>query len=290
MIEIFSNLLGNTMLKKRMSNITRVCVAAVGVAAFNASYAGAGVFEVIHPDVKKGQIEIESLNGVGLSNVEDGEERSVHELAVGYSVTDNWKVTVAAEVANPEGASLELEAFELESVYILPFSNGKKGSGHNHNHNHAHGEHGKDKKAEKHSGWTLGIFTALELPREDTSDNGAFEIGPVVEAGFGPFDWVGNLFVEVPFSGEDAGLVYASQLIYPVNNNFGIGFESFGEFEGVFGDGDEEELFAGPALYFKSKFADGSLFEPRLALLFGLNDESADAVLSFNIEYKIGGK
>lgn len=272
------------MLKNNVINLAKTATISAGLLLAQTSYVNAGVFEVIHPDVKKGEYELEFLNGANLDSVDDGEERSEHELALGYSFTDNWKLTGAIEIANPAGESLEVEGFELQSVYILPFSNGKKsakGHDHNHNHEHAHGE-------DKHSGWTLGILAALEIPEEDGFDEGAFEIGPIVEATFGPFLWVGNLVLEVPFGDEDPGLGFASQTIYPVTNSFGIGVESFGAFEELFGDGDEEELFAGPALYFKAKIGN-SVLEPRVAVLFGLNDETEDAILSFNLEYKFGG-
>ena len=271
------------MFKRNVVGLAKKAAVVTGLIMVQMNYVHAGVFEVIHPDVKKGEFELEFLSGGSLDSVEDGEERSEHELALGYSFTDNWKLTAAIEIANPAGESAEVEGFEFLSVYILPFSNGKKSAeGHDHNHGHEHGE-------EKHSGWTLGILTALEIPEEDGFDEGALEIGPIIEANFGPFLWIGNLVVEIPFGDEDPGLGFASQTIYPVNNSFGIGIESFGAFEELFGDGDEEELFAGPALYFKYKLGNGSVLEPRIALLFGLNDETEDEVLSFNLEYKFGG-
>ena len=95
----------------------------------------------------------------------------------------------------------------------------------------------------------------------------------------------------MPFeSGEDAGLAYASQVIFPVTDSIGVGFENFGEFEGLFGGGDEQEHLAGPAIYYEYELPNGHVLEPRAAVLFGLNDESSDAVLSCNIEYKFGAK
>ena len=83
-------------------------------------------------------------------------------------------------------------------------------------------------------------------------------------------------------------MAYASQLILPVSDGFGVGIENFGEFEGLFGEKEEEIHFAGPAVYWETELSNGHVLEPRVAVLFGLNDESPDAVLSFNIEYKIG--
>ncbi|MEP2942948.1 MAG: hypothetical protein ABJL18_07230 [Hyphomicrobiales bacterium] len=247
--------------------------------------AQAGIFEVVHPDVKKGEIEIEVLNGFGLSNVEEGDERSAHEFAIGYGLTDFWKFTVAVEVANPRGESPEVEGFEFENLLLLPFFG---------DHDHGHDKDEKESAADEddeHGEFSLGLFTALEIPREGGISEGALEVGPVFEAGLGPFDWVGNLLVEIPFeSGEDAGLAYASQVIFPVSDSVGIGFENFGEFEGLFGGGNEQEHLAGPAIYYEYELPNGHVLEPRAAVLFGLNDESSDAVLSFNIEYKFGAK
>lgn len=241
--------------------------------AINPAQAQAGIFEVIHPDVEEGQVEIEILSGVGLGSVEDGEERSVHEFAIGYSVRDYWKITAAVEVANPQGDNPEVEAFEFSNLLIL--------SGHGH---HDDG----DDKDEDHHGFVLGFHTGLEIPVEGGIGQGGIEFGPVIEAELGELEFVGNLFVEVPFAdGEDAGLAYATQLFLPVSEGFGVGIENYGEFEGLFGERGDDIHFAGPALYWETELANGTIIEPRVAVLFGLNDETPDAVLSFNLELKL---
>ena len=93
--------------------------------------------------------------------------------------------------------------------------------------------------------------------------------------------------VEVPFEEGDPGLAYASQIVFPLNDSVGVGVENFGEFEGLFGDEGEQTHYAGPAIYFETELANGHVLEPRAAVLFGLNDESSDAIFSFNLEYKI---
>ncbi len=239
------------------------------------AYSQAAVFEVVHPDVEQGEIEIEVLNGVGLGSVEDGDERSVHEFAIGYGLTDIWKFTAAVELANPESESAEVEAFEFENLVLLPFF----GGGH---------DHGGKTSDDDHAGFTLGFYTALEVPREDGISAGAISFGPVFEAEIGALTWVGNLLVEVPFEEGDPGLAYASQVVLPLKENVGIGVENFGEFEGAFGDAGDQEHYAGPAVYFETELPNGHVIEPRAAVLFGLNDDSSDAVFSFNLEYKIG--
>ena len=235
--------------------------------------AQAGVFEVIHPDVEQGEIEIEILNGVALDSIEEGEERSVHEFAIGYGFTDYWKFTTAIEVANPQGESAEVEAFEFENLLLLTKDT----------------HHDEDGASDDDHHFTLGFYTALEVPVEGGISEGGIEFGPVLETEIGELEFVGNLFAEVPFAdGEDAGLAYAAQLVSEVNEDFGIGVEAFGEFEGLFGERGEDVHMAGPAIYWESELSNGHKLEPRVAVLFGLNDESPEAVLSFNLEYKIG--
>lgn len=244
--------------------------------------AQAGIFEVFHPDVEKGQVALEVLNGFDVDNVPIGDERSVHEFAVGYSFTDFWKLTVAFEVPNPRNEAFELEALELENLLLLPFFGEEK--------HHDHEEQGSsDDDDHGHGPFVLGLFTGLELPREGGISEGAVEIGPVWEVDLEFAEWVGNLFAEIPLNDEDAGLAYANQVVFPVTDAVGLGFETYGEFEGLFGDGDEQQHVIGPAIYYEYETPNGSKIEPRLAALFGLNDNSPDAVISFNVEFKFGG-
>lgn len=267
--------------KRSTAGLLQTAIAAIAmvpgmhmVAATHA-YAQAAIFEVVHPDVEQGETEIEVLNGVGLGSVEDGDERSVHEFAIGYGLTDIWKFTAAVEVANPESGNAEVEAFEFENLILLPFI----GGGHH---------HGGKTTDDNHTEFALGFYTALEVPREGGIDAGGIAFGPVFETEVGSLKWVGNLLIEVPFEEGDPGLSYASQIVFPLNESVGIGVENFGEFEGAFGDAGEQEHYAGPALYFETELPNGHVIEPRAAVLFGLNDNSSDAIFSLNLEYKIG--
>ena len=238
--------------------------------------ASALVFEVVHPDVVEGGFEIELLNGVALGSVDEGDERSVHEIALAYSPTDFWKTTAAIELANPQGESVEVEAFEWENLILLPI-----GDGHGHGHSHDHGEHGFLALE------ALGIFVALEVPNSGGIGAGALEIGPVAEVAIGPVETVANLFAEIPFEdGEGAGIIYALQAAYPVADQFALGFEAHGGVENAFKDESEGEHFIGPALFAEFDLGRGRTLEPRLAVLFGLTEDTPDAVASLNLELK----
>ena len=235
--------------------------------------AQAQVFEVIHPEVQFGGWEVEALNGIVLDDVEDGEEKSVHEFAVGFGFTEFWKSTIAVEVVNPEGADALVEAFEWENVVLLPFG----GNGH--------------QDEDGHGGFELGVYTALEIPQDQGPEEGALAVGPIFETEVGPVTFIGNVFVEVPFeNGLDPGLAYAAQASAAVSEHVAIGLEAHGDIEEAFGDAvpsEEQAHFIGPAVFFEAELGD-HVIEPRVALLFGLTEATPDAVLSVNFELKFG--
>ena len=252
--------------------------------------ASAQIFEIIHPDVDKGGFEFESLNGVTLGSVETGEERSAHEIALGYAPLSFWKTTFAVEIANPEDEDGEYEGFEWENVLLFPFGSHWNGQGDAHGHGHGH-----DHDDEAAFGLAaLGLFFALEVPNDGGIDSGAAEFGPLVEFNLGPVNSIINLFVEYPFEDEeDPGLAYGVSAAVPVGEvgpvAFDVGAEAHGGFDGAFGDAvpsDENTHVIGPALYSEVDIGRDRVLEPRVAALFGLTDGSPDAVLSFNIELK----
>jgi hypothetical protein len=235
------------------------------------SSASAQIFEVIEPDVDKGSFELEILNGVTLTNVESGEERSAHAIEIGYSPFSWWKITGAIEITNPSGENAEIDAYEWENVFLAPIGNGNNGDG---------------------SGLrALGLFVALEVPNDGGFSRGELAVGPIAEFALGPVTTVANLFVQIPFTADDPGLAYALSAAVPVARlehvEVSAGFEAHGGADGAFGDalplGDNTHVL-GPAVYSVIDIGRGRTLEPRLAVLFGLTEGSPDAVASLNIE------
>ena len=232
--------------------------------------AEAQVFEVIHPEATKGGFELEILSGVVLDDVDQGDERTAYEFALSYSPTNFWKTTLALEIVNTNGENGEVEGFEFENILLLPFGN-------RHNDDHA-SSFGIE---------SVGLYFALEVPDEGGIDSGALEIGPLVEISLGRLETVTNVFLEIPFEGEENEAVsYAFQARYPVYKKFSAGFEAYGEFENAFEGNTEDEHFIGPALFTEFDLGNGRVLEPRLAVLFGLNEDTPDATASLNLELK----
>lgn len=262
--------------------IRRAMRPAVLIAAAMLPAAGnAQVFEVIHPDVERGGFELEVLGGVTLGGVATGDERAAFEVGLSYGVTDFWKTGITIEIADPKGGNLEFEATEWENVLLL--YGGHHGHDSADDHDHAHEDGGFVLEA-------FAIYAKLEIPDQGGIDEGAIVAGPTAELRFGPVETVANLFVEFPFEGgEDPGLVYALSAFVPVSEHLSAGAELHGAWEGAFGDDvpfSDNIHVAGPALAGEVSLGRGRVLEPRLALLFGLTDESPDAVASLNLEMK----
>lgn len=242
--------------------------------------AGGGIFKVIHPEVDEGGLEFEALNTYFAEDVPSGEERSVHEIALGVGVTSWWKTAVALEIANPEDETAELEGFEWENVLLL--WGGKDAHDHDHDHGHDHG-HGTSP--------VFGLYAALEIPNKAGIDEGALAVGPIGEVPLGDVTLLGNLLVEFPFTdGEDPGLSYALAATMPVAPSWKLGLEAHGDIDEAFGDApdfDDQSHYLGPAIYNAADLGRGRLLETRLAVLPGLTDDgSRDLALSLNAELK----
>lgn len=257
-----------------MNKVAYLAALGAAVSFGFAPHAGAQVFEVIHPDVEQGQFELEALNGLGLGSIDHGEERYVLELALGYSPFDFWKTKFAVELAKPEHETAEIEAYEWENVFILPIGDT------DHDHSHHDGDGGFQMGP-------VGMYAALEVPNEGGIGEGGMAVGPIAEATIGPVIAVGNLFLDVPFAnGEDPGFSYAISGQVPVTDWMDLGAEAHGSVENAFGSGVNHAHYIGPSAYFSAYLGRARILEPRVALLFGLNDDTPDAVLSLNFELK----
>ncbi len=251
------------------------------------SLAQAQVFEVIEPDVERGEVEIEFLTGVVMSEVEEGGNRAAHEFALSIAPLSFWKTTAAFEIAHVRGEGTVYEAVEWENLFLLPFGAAE----------------GDDELVSPHDDdgasdsfitfQALALYTAIEIPSEGGLDTAEFAVGPVLGLSIWEINTITNLFAEIPFEDdEDAGFSYAFAASYEFyqteRTELAAGFEAHGTVDGAFVDAvplSEQGHFIGPALYSEMDLG-GLVLEPRLAFLFGLTDASDDAVASINFEVK----
>lgn len=262
--------------------IAPVAAAALaGIVAAVPAHAG-GIFEVVHPHIDEGGIEFEALNTFITDDLPAGEERSIHEIALGVGVTSWWRTVAAFEIANPEDETAELEAFEWENTFLFWSDNAGGHDGHDHGDDHDHGHGG---------GSTLGVHTVLEIPNADGISKGAFSIGPIGETSLGVVSIIGNVLLEIPFEDDkDPGLSYAFSANTPIGDNLKIGVEAHGEIEEAFDnapDFDDQQHNFGPAIYHEADLGRGRVLETRFAVLPGLTSNgSRDLALSLNAELK----
>lgn len=248
--------------------------------------ASGGIFEILHPEVEKGGIELEALNSYFAEDVPAGEERSVHEVALGIGVTSWWKTVGALEIGNPRGETAELEAFEWQNIFVL--WRGAPGGDHSDDHGH---DHGHSHAADGAAAGTLGLHATLEIPNAAGISKGALALGPIAEARWGSVVLLGNLSVEFPFEGgKDPGFSYALGAAVPVAPSWRLGVEAHGTVEEAFGDApdfDDQAHYLGPVLAHAADLGRGRVLETRLAVLPGLTDRgSRDLALSLNAELK----
>ncbi len=242
-----------------------------------ASAARAQVFEIIEPDVEQGGFEIEALSGVVLSDVAGDQDRAGHEFSLGYAPFSFWFSEAVIAIAKPVGEGVEYDALEWENTFVIPLGTAEEGV--------SEGE--EDLFAVE----GLGAYLAWEIPKEGGASESSLTVGPIAAVRLGPVDAVVNLFAEIPFSeDEDAGLAFAVSLSTPVadfgRGNVALGVEGHGAIDGAFVDAqplDEQGHFVGPAVYSQLDLFKDYTLESRLAILFGLTEESSDAVASLNI-------
>lgn len=224
----------------------------VGLAALTplaSATAFAGVDKVYDPYVEKGEVELEAR---GVHDLDSGDYKT--KVGIGYGVTSRWFVE-GYLIGKREHGHFEVEAAEIENKFQLT----------------EQGQYWAD-------------FGALvELERELDHDVWEAKVGPLVQKQFGAFVATGNLLFEKKFGDDiddhaDNGweTLGSAQLKYRLSENIEPGIEYYG---------DEEAHSAGPVLIGANPFGMERV-KWEAGLLFGLNDDSPDSTLRWQLEYE----
>lgn len=223
----------------------------------------AAPLKIYSPRVVKGENEIEYR---GFRDIDDDESRDgaeKHKLGIGRGFTDFWFSEIYTVYGKEPGASYEREAVEWENRFQLT-------------------EPGKY--------WAdLGLLVEYEATPHGKPDE--FVLAPLIEKTFGRWVATGNLFFESEVgSGRSSGTVfaYAARLKYLLHPQLEPALEAFGEPGRInhFGSSNEQEHWAGPAIYGQWGLGTSKLVYSA-AYLFGETSVSSDnrAILRLEFEF-----
>ncbi|MCB1955715.1 MAG: hypothetical protein KDG55_08560 [Rhodocyclaceae bacterium] len=235
---------------------------AAGLLALS-SAAMAGPAAYVHtPTVEYGETEIELHLG---TTREPGEERETAAvLAFARGLTQHWYSEVEFEFEREGSQGTRLEAFEWAN--ILTFAE--------------QGEWPVD----------LGLLLVLERPM-DHAEGWEVKVGALLQKDFGKVQLNFNPILERHLDAEEESeteLVYEWQAKYRYAQAFEFGMQGFGEVGkwNDWEDSDEQTHMAGPAIFGKWPIGEHDAIKYDMALLYGLNDHTADHTLRMTVEYE----
>jgi len=221
--------------------------------------------KVYYPTVEKGETEIELRGHATFDNDRALRNEQVYKLGVGHGISDFWFIEGYAELEKAAGSSeYEVESYELENLFRLT-------------------EPGKY--------WAdLGFLVEYSHSGESNHPN-KWELTPILQKQFDSQLVTLNIIFERE-TGENAsdewelGYAWQYRLIGRPALEFGLeGYGEVGELTKWDNSGDQHHSI-GPAAFGKIKAFGKHAMKYRLALLFGLNDSTADATLAGMIEYE----
>lgn len=220
-----------------------------GLAAMSTLASGAafaGVDKVYDPYVEQGEVELEAR---GVHGLDSGEYKT--KVGIGYGVTSRWFVE-GYLIGEKEDGDFEVEEAELENKFQL---------------------------TEQGRYWAdFGLLVELEKAFDE--DAWETKVGPLVQKQFGQVVATGNLLFEKKFGDDVAESEWETlgsvQLKYRLGPNLEPGIEYYG---------DEETHAVGPVLLGANPFGMEHV-KWEAGLLFGLNDETEDNILRWQLEYE----
>jgi hypothetical protein len=241
-------------------------------------------FEIQESTIAKGEMQLQyraaqhagvprGVTGPILPDDEEAPLRQSHEFEIQMSITSHWLVAVTQGFDKPDGESLNLTAFEVETQVELITLEG--------------------------DGLGFAIQGGFEeaVGRAALEEPGDVHFGPIVELAkdkilltFNPL-----FFKERGALADQGGLgfEYGWQAKYQWKEKFALAFESFGEIQDL-ADGTpftEQEHSIGPAFYYTIGEADedkgeGAELTVSFGAQFGLTPQTSDAALKVFIGYE----
>lgn len=205
-----------------------------------------GTSNVYGPSVQRGETELEYraayFDGGGLG----GAQR--HRAEAGYSFTDWWRPALVIKAADAPGASTELSAVAIESVFDFTGSRS----------------------------WPVHFGGYVEYSFGQNGRDDALELKLLAERQQGPLTLRLNLIAERPVGGasDEWEHAYAARAMWRTSERWAFGFEGFGEPEA-------QAHYWGPRA--SARFGDSSI---ALGYLAGFDEAGADGQLRIALEFE----
>jgi len=236
--------------------------AVVAAALLQTSIANADPAEkVFEPTVVQGEFELELLGGYQWWRNNDENRLRQFVGEVGYGVTSWWKTELGLGTTRLPNESYKLDELEWENIFAL---------------------------TEPGQYWVdLGLFA--ELARDYAEGRNAIKLGPMFQKEIGSVQANINLFFERALgAGADPGaeISYQYQLKWRGDPRFEPGLQGFGSMGRTNDFGHETQGNIGPAFFGQIPTGGRSKLKYNAAVLFGLNHNTPDTTLRFQIEYE----
>jgi hypothetical protein len=249
--------------RKRSTSRGLIVWAAAVTLSLSASIAAADPAEkVFVPTVVQGELEFELLGGYQWWH--DNEENRLRQVEgeIGYGFTSRWKSELGIGTTRLPNESYKLDEIEWENVFALTEP----------------GQYWLD----------LGMFATFV--HDYAKGRNTVKLGPMFQKEFDALQANFNLFFERQLgAGADPGaeVSYQWQLKWRGNPHFEPGVQGFGTLGRTNDFGHQTEAKIGPAFFGQILTGARSKLKYDAALLFGLNKNTPDTTLRFQIEYEI---
>ena len=237
--------------------------AVVATALLQTSIASADpAAKVFEPTVVQGEFELELLGGYQWWHNNDGNRLRQFVGEAGYGVTSWWKTELGVGTTRLPNESYKLDELEWENIFALTEP----------------GQYWLD----------LGFFA--ELARDYAEGQNAIKIGPMFQKEIGSVQANVNVFFERGLgAGAESGaeVSYQYQLKWRGDSRFEPGLQGFGTMGRTNDFGHDTQSNIGPAFFGQIPTGGRSKLKYNAAVLFGLNHNTPDTTLRFQIEYEM---
>jgi hypothetical protein len=241
--------------------LTRVAIAGALILQSHGAFADPAD-KVYLPTVVQGEVEFELRGGYQKWRNSDADHERQLVADFGYGFTPWWKSELAVGVTRFPGDSTHLDEIEWENIFALTEP----------------GQYWAD----------LGLFA--EFSRDHPEHRNLITIGPMLQKEFGAVQANANILFERQLgAGAEPGaeIGYAWQVKWRGNPSFEPGIQGFGTFGRTndFSHGTDHRI--GPAFFSQAQVGSRNKLKFDAAVLFGLNGNSADTTVRFNLEYEL---